>query len=31
MGSIGLPQLLFILFAVLMVWAFYRPRGPFSR
>jgi hypothetical protein len=30
-GSIGLPQLLAIFLAVLIVWAVYRPRGPFSR
>jgi hypothetical protein len=28
--SIGLPQLIFIFLAVLIVWAVYRPRGPFS-
>jgi hypothetical protein len=29
--SIGMPQLLFIFLAVLIVWAVYRPRGPFAR
>jgi hypothetical protein len=28
--SIGLPQLLFTFLAVLIVWAIYRPRDPFS-
>jgi len=31
LGSIGLPELLFIFLAVLIVWAVYGPRGPFSR
>lgn len=26
-GSIGLPQLVFIFLAVLIVWAVYRPKG----
>jgi hypothetical protein len=30
-GSIGLPQLLFIFLAVLIVWSVYQPGGPFSR
>ena len=31
MNAIGLPQLGFILVAILVIWAIYRPRGPFSR
>jgi hypothetical protein len=31
MPSIALPQLVFILVAVLIVWALARPRDPFSR
>jgi hypothetical protein len=29
--TIGLPQLVFILVAVLVIWGIYRPRGPLSR
>jgi hypothetical protein len=31
MSLIVLPQLVFILVAVLIVWAMHRPDGPFSR
>jgi hypothetical protein len=30
MKSIGLPQLVFIMVALLVIWDIYRPRGPFS-
>ena len=29
--TIGLPQLVFILVAVLVIWSVYRSRGPMSR
>jgi hypothetical protein len=29
--SIGLPQLVGLLLAVLLIWSIWRPRGPFGR
>ena len=31
MPSIGLPQLVFILVAALVIWVIYRPHGPLSK
>ncbi len=29
--SLGLPQLVFLFVAVLIVWSVFRPKGPFQR
>lgn len=31
MGALGLPQLVFIFVAVLVLWRIFRPNGPFIR